>query len=94
MSAVQPSAIASLEARMAEHPWRTLGGAFLLGAWLGLEPPRAPRNAFARAAFAMIGSIALRVAREVALGELVSRVAWPMPPTPARPMWPARPMRH
>lgn len=65
-----PSAIGVLEARVTEHPWRTLGTAFLLGAWLGLEPPHVPRSGFARAAFAMVGSIALRVAREIALGNL------------------------
>jgi hypothetical protein len=64
------SAITVLETRMTEHPWRTLGTAFLLGAWLGLEPPHVPRSAFARAAFAMVGSIALRVVREIALGNL------------------------
>jgi hypothetical protein len=77
MMAAQPSAIATLQARVAEHPWRTLGTAFLLGAWLGLEPPRAPRSAFARAAFAMVGSIALRVVREIALGNLVEHMVWP-----------------
>jgi hypothetical protein len=92
MRDAQASAITSLEARVAEHPWQTLCGAFLLGAWLGFEPPRAPRNALARAAFAMIGSIAIRVAREVALGELVARAVRPAPP--AQPMWPARPMHH
>jgi hypothetical protein len=65
-----PSALATLEARVTAHPWRTLGTAFLLGAWLGLEPPHVPRSAFARAAFAMVGSLALRIAREVALGNL------------------------
>ena len=84
------SAVASLEARVAAHPWRTLGGAFLLGAWLGLEPPRVPRSAFTRAAFAMIGSIAIRVAREVALGELVSRAVQPI--SAGHPLSPARPM--
>lgn len=68
--ASQASVAAALEARVAAHPWRTLGTAFLLGAWLGFEPPHAPRSKFARAAFAMVGSLALRVAREVALGEL------------------------
>ena len=65
-----PSAIAVLEAHVAEHPWRSLGTAFALGAWLGLEPPHVPRSGFARAAFAMIGSLTLRVAREIALGNL------------------------
>lgn len=90
MTTLQPSAIAALEARLAEHPWRTLGSAFLLGVWVGLEPLRAPRNAIARAALAMIGSIVIRGAREVALGELVSRAV--RPTSPARPSWPARPM--
>ncbi|HEX8114185.1 MAG TPA: hypothetical protein VF516_40930 [Kofleriaceae bacterium] len=70
MRATPPSAIAVLEARVTEHPWRTLGTAFLLGAWLGLEPLHVPRSRFARAAFAMVGSLALRVAREIALGNL------------------------
>ena len=72
MRAVAPEAsvVATLAARVAEHPWRTLGAAFLLGAWLGLEPPHVPRGALARSAFAMVGSIALRVAREVVLGDL------------------------
>jgi hypothetical protein len=74
MTGAQPSAIATLQARVAEHPWRTLGTAFLLGAWLGLEPPHAPRSGFARAAFAMVGSIALRVMREVAVGNLAEHV--------------------
>lgn len=73
MTAMQPPAIASLEARVVEHPWRTLGSAFLLGAWVGLDPPRVPRNRLARTAFAMIGSVALRVMREVVLRELVER---------------------
>lgn len=58
---------------MAKHPWRTLGGAFLLGAWVGLDPPYVPRNRIARAVFAMIGSMTIRVMREVALRELVGR---------------------
>lgn len=77
MTAAQPPALATLQARVAEHPWRTLGTAFLLGAWLGLEPPHVPRSGFARAAFAMVGSIALRVAREVALGSLAEHVIRP-----------------
>ncbi|HEU4731699.1 MAG TPA: hypothetical protein VFT22_27575 [Kofleriaceae bacterium] len=81
LAAAQPtSTLAALEARIAEHPWRTLGGAFLLGAWLGLDPPRAPRNAVARTAFAMVGSLALRIARELALGSLAGRTARPMQP--------------
>lgn len=80
MTAAQPSAIAALEARVTEHPWRTLGAAFLLGAWLGLEPPHVPRSGFARAAFAMVGSIALRVAREIALGHLVEQTIRARPP--------------
>lgn len=76
MRAAPPSAIEVLEARMTEHPWRTLGAAFLLGAWLGLEPPHVPRSGFARATFAMVGSIALRVAREMALGNLAEHAIW------------------
>jgi hypothetical protein len=79
-----PSAVASLAACVMAQPWRTLGAAFLLGAWLGLDPPRVPRNAVARTAFAMVGSIVIRVMREVALRELVVRAA--RPAHPARPM--------
>jgi hypothetical protein len=75
-TAERSSIIASLEARVADQPWRTLGGAFLLGAWVGLDPPRAPRNTWVRAGFAIIGSITLRVVREVALRELA---AWARP---------------
>ena len=71
MIAVQTSTFAALEANIAEHPWRTLGGAFLLGAWVGLQPPHVPRNRIARAVFAMIGSMTIRVVREIALRELV-----------------------
>ena len=76
---MQSSILASLEARVAEHPWQTLGGAFLLGAWIGLDPPRAPRNPFARAVFAMIGSLAIRVVREVAIRDLAARAAQTLP---------------
>jgi hypothetical protein len=86
MTSVSRSALASLQARVLAHPWRTLGGAFLLGAWLGIDPPRAPRNAVARTVFALIGSVAIRVAREVALGELIERTARPNPPRSAWPM--------
>lgn len=79
MTAVQPSAVATLEARVAEHPWRTLGAAFLLGAWLGFEPPHVPRSPFARAAFAMVGSIALRVARELVIGDVAQRMIHRVP---------------
>jgi hypothetical protein len=72
---MQTSTLAALEADLAEHPWRTLGGAFLLGAWVGLEPPHVPRNRIARAVFAMIGSMTIRVVRELALRELVGRTA-------------------
>ncbi len=72
MMDTRPSAIASFKVRIAEHPWRTLGGVFLVGAWFGLEPMHVPRNAVARAAFAMLGSFALRVVRDAALGGLVS----------------------
>jgi hypothetical protein len=64
------SAVEVLQARVIAHPWRTLGTAFVLGAWLGLEPPHVPRSGFARAAFAMVGSIAFRVAKEITLGNL------------------------
>jgi len=70
MQTPRTSVVATLQARVAEHPVRTLGAAFLLGAWLGLEPLHVPRSNFARAAFAMVGSIALRVAREIVLGDL------------------------
>ena len=75
--APQTSAIATLEARVAAHPWRTLGTAFLLGAWLGFEPPHVPRGKLARSAFAMVGSLALRVAREVVLGDLAWHAVHP-----------------
>ena len=68
---------ASLGSRVLDQPWRMLGGAFLLGAWVGFDPPRAPRNSWARAAFAMIGSLALRVMREDALLELAGRAIRP-----------------
>jgi hypothetical protein len=73
------SALATLEARVAEQPWRTLGGVFLLGAWVGYQQPRAPRNPLTRAALAMIGSLVLRMARDLALRELVNRATGPAP---------------
>ena len=73
MTVVRTSAIAALAAHVADHPWRAMGQAFLLGAWLGLEPPRSPRNSLARTALAIVGSITLRVVREAALRELVER---------------------
>jgi hypothetical protein len=66
--------VASLRARIVEQPWQMLGGAFLLGAWVGFDPPHAPRNSWARAAFAMIGSIAIRLLREGALLQFAGRV--------------------
>lgn len=87
------SAVASLAACVMAQPWRTLGAAFLLGAWLGLDPPRVPRNAVARTAFAMVGSIVIRVMREVALRELVARAARAARTAqPVQPVQPARPM--
>ena len=81
MTAVQTtSTLTALETNFAEHPWRTLGGAFLLGAWVGFDPPRVPRNRIARAVFAMIGSMTIRVVRDVALRELVGRVVVDRPP--------------
>lgn len=74
MTAVQTPTLATLEANIAEHPWRTVGGAFLLGAWVALEPPHIPRNRFARSAFAMIGSMTIRVMRDVALRALLGRM--------------------
>jgi hypothetical protein len=71
---MQTPTLTALEANFTEHPWRTLGGAFLLGAWFGYEPPRVPRNRIARAVFAMIGSMTMRVVRDVAVRELVGRV--------------------
>ena len=73
MIAARTSVLAALEARVAENPWRTVGGAFLLGAWLGAHPPRAPRNPWVRAVFATIGSIAVRAVREIAFRELLER---------------------
>ena len=77
MTAPPTSAVASLGTRVVEQPWRMLGGAFLLGAWVGFDPPRAPRNSWARAAFAMVGSLALRVMREGAVLELAQRAVRP-----------------
>ena len=96
MTTQEPSALASLQARVADHPWRTLGGALLVGAWLGFDPPRAPRNGLARTAFAIIGALAVRVARELALGQSILAAAQPSarPMSSSRPMWPARPMHH
>lgn len=82
MTVTSPSALAALHARVAEHPWRTLGAAFLLGAWLGLEPPHAPRSPLARTAFAVVGSLALRVAREIALGTLAGHMVRAAPRGP------------
>jgi hypothetical protein len=79
MRDAQPSVVAALEARVAKHPWRMLGTAFLLGAWLGLEPPHVPRSRFARAAVAMVGSLTLRVVREIALGNLAEHAIQAMP---------------
>ena len=78
MTAARTSVLAALEARVEENPWRAVGGAFLLGAWVGAHPPRAPRNRWVRAAFAMIGSIAVRGIREIALRELIARVSGPL----------------
>lgn len=75
MSAVQTSTLATLEANIAAHPWRTVGGALLLGALVGLDPPHVPRGQITRAVFAMIGSMTIRVIREVALRGLVGRAA-------------------
>lgn len=72
MIAVQT--LTTLEANIAEHPWRTVGGAFLLGAWVAFEPPHVPRSRLARAVFAMIGSMTIRVVRDVALRQLIGRV--------------------
>ena len=65
--------MASIEERFVKHPWQALGTAFLFGAWLGLEAP-VPRNRIARAMLAMIGSMTLRAAREVAMHELLGRL--------------------
>ena len=72
--------LAALEANVTAHPWRTLGGAMLLGAWAGYEAPLVPRNRLARAVFAMIGSMTIRVMREVALRELLGRAGADRPP--------------
>jgi hypothetical protein len=79
MTTAYSSALAALEARVADEPWRTIGGAFLLGAWVGWNPPRAPRNRLTRAAFAMIGSLALRMMRELALRALVEQTTHATP---------------
>lgn len=78
---METPSIAALEARVAEHPWQAVGAAFLLGAWVGAEPPHVPRNQIARAVFAMIGSITIRILREAMLRELGTAVV--QPPTAA-----------
>lgn len=84
MITVETSTLSTLEARLAKHPWRTLGGVFLLGAWVGHEPPHVPRNRIARAVFAMVGSMTIRVVREVALRELVGWAVAVRPVPPSR----------
>jgi hypothetical protein len=84
MTGGHSSTLAAIEARVAEQPWRTLAGAFLLGAWVGFSPPRAPRNPLTRAVFAMIGSVALRAIHELALREFLGRTPQPMPEDQAR----------
>lgn len=79
MTAAHTSVLAWLESRVAEQPWRMAGGAFLLGAWVGAHPRDAPRGRLTRAAFAMLGTLALRVVRELAFRELAERVARPDP---------------
>jgi hypothetical protein len=78
MIAEPTSALDRLEARVANQPWQTVGGAFLLGAWAGWKPLRAPRSRVTRAVFSMIGSFALRVLREAAFRDLLHRA--PRPP--------------
>jgi hypothetical protein len=67
--------VAELEARIRADPWRAVGAAVVVGVWLGLDPPRVPRNRLVRGAFAMLGSVVVRLAREAALRELAGRVA-------------------
>lgn len=75
MTAAHISVLAALESRVAEGPWRMVGGAFLLGAWVGTHPRDAPRGPLTRAAFALLGSLVLRVLREFAFRELAERAA-------------------
>ncbi len=65
---------ATLRERLDEHPWRVIGGAFVVGAWLALDPPRLPRHRLGRTVFALIGSLTVRVVRELATRELLGRV--------------------
>jgi len=64
----------TLRARVVARPWQLVGGAALLGAWLGLDQPRVPHNRVARAAFALVGAIALRAVRDVALREVLAAI--------------------
>jgi hypothetical protein len=77
MTEVPSSAAATVRTLVEAHPWRTLGSAFLIGAWLGLDPPHAPRNRLLRSAYAMVGSLAIRVARDAALRDLIARTVRP-----------------
>jgi RsiW-degrading membrane proteinase PrsW (M82 family) len=62
----------SAEGEARVEPWHLVVGAFLLGAWLGTDPPHVPHNRVVRAAFAMIGSVAVRLARDAAFRELLA----------------------
>ena len=61
-------ALDELEARVARHPWLSVGGAFALGVWLAVER-RVPAR---RAGRALIAGIARKVVRDLALRQLVA----------------------
>jgi hypothetical protein len=76
------AALAALRARVVEHPWQAVGGAFLLGAHAASLQPRLPRNRIARAVLAMVGGIALRASRVAATSALLGGARewiWPSP---------------
>lgn len=66
-----------LRARIAGQPWLAVGAAALFGALLGFEPPRVrSRSKIGDAVLAVIGAVAVRLARDAAfrqLGELAKR---------------------
>jgi len=69
--------IDELRHRIAAQPLLAVGAAALLGALLGIEPPRVrSKSKIGDAVLAAIGAVALRLAREAAfrqLGELAKR---------------------
>ena len=66
-----------LDARVAAHPWRAVGIAFVLGAVLGARRPRPlvpemPERGLGAAAVAGLGAIAFRFAKDYAIRRLGS----------------------